>query len=223
MQAETRATLVVAGLVIVSAMFLLGLSPLTLAVLAAAAFVYFRFFKGTIHLPPLGVNVLNEEKKAEAVVRDEVFHVGDNKFVYGEADAVCRAYGAQLASYDQIEDSYAKGSEWCSYGWTQGGFALFPTQETTWQKKYKDDPKHSCGRPGINGGYFDPKMKFGVNCYGKKPAATQAELDAMFDAKRHGTPEDRQQKALIDRLKGEIQHLNVVPWNASSWSEFNHM
>ena len=31
---------------------------------------------------------------------------------------------------------------------------------------------NNCGRPGVNGGYFDnPNIKFGVNCYGQKPDA----------------------------------------------------
>jgi len=48
--------------------------------------------------------------------------------------------------------------------------ALFPTQQATWQALQTDPVnKTNCGRPGINGGYFDPQTKFGVNCYGVKP------------------------------------------------------
>lgn len=214
MNEQAKATLAVAAVVVVAAVFFFNVSPWLLFVFALAALAYLQYGKAKPDLP--GVEVLKDDVKR---AREEVFHVGDNKFSFEESDAVCRAYGAQLASYSQVEESYEKGGEWCSYGWSQDGLALFPTQDATWEKKYKKDPKHSCGRPGVNGGYFDPTMKFGVNCYGVKPAASQAELDAMFDAKRHGSPESRQKQALVERLKQELQSIKVLPWNATSWNE----
>ena len=40
--------------------------------------------------------------------------------------------------------------------------------------------KNNCGRPGVNGGYIDnPYIKFGVNCYGKKPTPTENDLKRL--------------------------------------------
>ena len=57
---------------------------------------------------------------------------------------------------------------------------LYPTQYSEWKKRQEGkgtaDQKNECGRPGINGGYFDnPHLKFGVNCYGVKDEATHNE------------------------------------------------
>jgi hypothetical protein len=59
----------------------------------------------------------------------EVFHVSNSIFTYDDAPAVCAAYGATLATLEQIIDVYNKGGEWCNYGWSAGGMALFPTQK----------------------------------------------------------------------------------------------
>ena len=66
------------------------------------------------------------------VVRNEVFHIGGNQYTYDEAPAVCAAYDSELATYDQVSQALASGGEWCAYGWSQGGMALYPTQQGTW-------------------------------------------------------------------------------------------
>lgn len=149
---------------------------------------------------------------------NEVFLVADNKFTFDQAPAVCQAYGADLANYDQVEAAYNKGGEWCGYGWSEGGMALYPTQKDTWEKQYAKDPKHTCGRPGINGGFFDPKTKFGVNCYGKKPAPDQAELDLMYDKKHAKTPADRKMTRMVQEIKDELHTLRLSPFNNAEWS-----
>ena len=102
---------------------------------------------------------------------NQVFNVANNLYTYEEAQAVCKAFDASLATYDQIENSYNAGGEWCNYGWSEGQMAFFPTQKSTWSKLQKN-PKtqNSCGRPGINGGHIaNPYVRFGANCYGVKP------------------------------------------------------
>jgi hypothetical protein len=109
-----------------------------------------------------------------ALVGSEVFHISDNKFTYDDAPAVCAAYDAQLATLEQILDAYNHGAEWYGYGWSAGGMALYPTQKGTWdalQNEADQKKRTACGRPGVNGGYFDPSLKFGVNCFGFKPKA----------------------------------------------------
>lgn len=147
----------------------------------------------------------------------EVFHVADNVFTYDEARAVCKAYDSELASYSQIEQAYNSGAEWCGYGWSEGGIALFPTQEATWEKLQKEqDPSKriECGRPGINGGYFDPNTKFGVNCYGIKP--TQKISD-----KKEMTAADSALNRLVGQIKDRIDKLLVSPFNTNVWSASN--
>jgi len=102
----------------------------------------------------------------------EVFHISGNLYTYDDAPAVCAANNAELASFDQLTEAFSLGAEWCSYGWSAGGMALYPTQSSTWSKlqdESQESKRTACGHPGVNGGYFDPKLKFGVNCYGVKP------------------------------------------------------
>lgn len=144
---------------------------------------------------------------------NEVFYVANNIFTYDQAPAVCKAYGAELADYSQVEDAYNRGAEWCGYGWTAGGVALFPTQESTWRKlQLEVDPakRIACGRPGINGGYFDPATKFGVNCYGIRPAKG-----------KKGQDMDKAFAAAVARIKGMLDKLNVYPFSKADWSEYS--
>ena len=163
---------------------------------------------------------------------NEVFNISGNYFTYEDAPAVCAAYGAELATYDQIEDSYNNGGEWCNYGWSAEQMAFFPTQKDTW-KKIQANPStaNSCGRPGVNGGYMpDPNLTFGVNCYGKKPAITQNDKLAM---KEHQqllnqptqptplTPEEVEfQQKLQYWQQNAAQLLTINGFNENKWSQY---
>ena len=67
----------------------------------------------------------------------EVFHIKRNIYSYDDAKAVCKAHGAKLANYSQIETAYNNGAEWCGYGWSSDQMGLFPTQKETWEKMQK--------------------------------------------------------------------------------------
>jgi Extracellular link domain len=141
----------------------------------------------------------------------EVFYVSDNKFTYEDAPFVCKAYGAELASYIQVEQAYNAGAEWCGYGWSDGGLALFPTQESSWiARASSPDPakREQCGRPGVNGGYFDPTLKFGVNCYGMKPRQSSKPT-------RRSNENDR----ILGFFKDQVNKLTVDPFAKNTWSE----
>lgn len=151
------------------------------------------------------------------LVGSEVFHISDQQFTYDEAPAVCAAYGAEMATLEQIMDAYAKGAEWCSYGWSAGGMALYPTQRETWEVLQNEvDPgkRTRCGRPGVNGGYFDPTTKFGVNCYGFKPAGKFTP-----PAPIPGT-DTNQFKDMVNRFKEMIKTLSVDPYSRTEWSKY---
>jgi hypothetical protein len=158
--------------------------------------------------------------------KEEVFNVSNNLYTYDDAQAVCSVYGAQLATYEQIEDAYKNGGEWCNYGWSDNQMAFFPTQKSTWDKLQKHEKtKNSCGRPGINGGYMaNPNLKFGVNCFGKKPKATDNDL-ARMNAKSNITyPKSNAEIALEKKVQFWKEHadklLRVNSYNHKQWSEY---
>jgi len=154
---------------------------------------------------------------------NEVFNVSNNKYSYEDAQAVCSSFGAKLANYDQIEAAYNKGAEWCNYGWSDGQMAFFPTQKGSWDKLQKfPKKKNNCGRPGVNGGYIDnPYIKFGVNCYGKKPTPTENDLKRLEAQQSQPIPltaEDKELQEKIDYWKKNSDKLQLNSFNNSNWS-----
>jgi len=146
----------------------------------------------------------------------EVFHVGGNNYTYQQAQDVCSTYDSRLATYDEIEKAYNNGGNWCSYGWSDGQMALFPIQKAIYNELKKvPGHEHDCGRPGVNGGYMKNKnIKFGVNCYGKKPYATDKEMDNM--KKKHLPISD---EAIQKEKDKKISKFLVSPFNKERWSE----
>lgn len=177
--------------------------------------------------------VKKDEKKTKADVSEkkihevgnEVFHISNNLYSYDDAQAICTSYGARIATYDEVENAYKNGAEWCGYGWSDGQMALFPTQKPTWDKLQKtDNHKNSCGRPGINGGYIhNPYVKYGANCYGKKPVANTAEVIRMNAQKKSVYPKTK--KNIVSDMKTQYWKENsdklvVNGFNNDKWSEF---
>lgn len=159
----------------------------------------------------------------EMTYSKQVFHIPDNKYTYDNAKAVCAAYGGKLASYNEMEDAYEEGADWCGYGWSEDQMAFFPTQEEKWKKLQKiEGHKHDCGRPGINGGYIaNPNVRFGVNCFGYKPDITPHEAKIM--RKSTGMPvtkKDQEFQKLVDDWKKKIPKILISPFNNQSWSSF---
>ena len=151
-------------------------------------------------------------------VGSEVFHIDDNQFTYADSAAVCAAYGAQLATLEQVMDAYNHGAEWCGYGWTTGGMALYPTQKATWQAlQIEVDPakRTACGRPGVNGGYFDPASKFGVNCFGFKPSGK-----ADLPLPPPGT-DVAGFRSMVNRFKDAMKTFNLAPYSRTEWSGYD--
>lgn len=156
---------------------------------------------------------------------NEVFNVSDNKYTYEDAQAVCSSFGAKLATYDQIEEAYNNGAEWCNYGWSDGQMAFFPTQKGTWDKLQKfPKKKNNCGRPGINGGFIDnPYIKFGVNCYGKKPTPTENDLKRLESQQTQPIPitaEDKELQEKIEYWKKNSDKLQLNSYNNQNWSRY---
>lgn len=160
---------------------------------------------------------------AGSALNEEVFNINDNLYSYSDAQDVCRSYGARLATYDDIEKAYNDGAEWCSYGWSDGQMAYFPTQKSTWQSlQINPRYKNNCGRPGVNGGYMgNPDLKFGVNCYGVKPKPKQADLDLMNARKQSPMPKSAADLAMEEKLNyWKNQNILINSFNTDKWSEY---
>ena len=147
----------------------------------------------------------------------EVFHLRKNIFNYNEAKEACGLLNSRLATYDEIENAYSNGANWCSYGWSDDQMVLFPSQKE-FINQLKQFPGHErdCGRVGVNGGYVQNKYaKFGVNCYGKKPYATEKDKEYMTKYKLSGSvPDD-----LLKKLRKEKEKdFLVTPFNKEKWN-----
>ncbi len=148
----------------------------------------------------------------------EVFHIARNKYTYEEAQKACSLLDARLATYEEVEDSYKNGANWCNYGWSSDQLALFPIQKSMYNE-LKKIPGHErdCGRPGVNGGYInDPDVEFGVNCYGKKPYATDEDKALMkkFSFSK-AFPDSELRKA---QNKAKAEQMMISPFNKDKWN-----
>ena len=146
----------------------------------------------------------------------QVFNVSRNLYKFSDAEPLCRAYGAELATYDQVKDAYKAGADWCNYGWSKGQLALYPTQKSTYEK-LQHGPEHermSCGLPGVNGGYFpNEEQRFGVNCYGPRPAESALDERVQME-ERSDTAFDRE----VNHYKAELDSIAVNPFSSKQWS-----
>jgi hypothetical protein len=152
----------------------------------------------------------------------EVFNVSLNDYSYYDAEPLCLALGAELASYEQVKEAWNKGADWCNYGWTKGQLAIYPTQKETWEKLQHGplDEKGACGRPGVNGGYFDnPEMRFGVNCYGVKPdQSANDERVLMENGTIPKTASTLKMNKQIEEIKENIDMVGILPFSGTKWS-----
>ena len=168
----------------------------------------------------------DEKEDKKEVIKDEVFNISNNLFTFDDADKVCKSFDARLATYDEIEDAYTHGAEWSSYGWSAGQHAYFPTQKDTWNKlQTVKGHEHDLGRPGVNGGYFkNPNIRFGVNCYGVKPAMSDAEKKLMDSRKENIYPKTDVDILLDKKVKFFQEHkdklLVINGYNNDKWSKY---
>ena len=175
--------------------------------------------------PEINIEITQDKEQEvleEVLEKKEVFHVNDNEYSYDDAKAVCKAFGARLASYDEIENSYKSGGEWCSYGWSKDQLALYPTQKKTYDKlKNKEGEEHSCGRPGINGGFIsNQNVRFGANCYGYKPKITNKESKSM--EKMNVEPvskKDKEFEMKVNSYKSRLNEILLSPFNNNKWRQ----
>lgn len=166
----------------------------------------------------------NEKDLIEKILpgHNEVYNISKNAYTYYDAEPLCKALNAELATYEQVKEAYGKGADWCNYGWVKGQMAVYPTQKSTWDtlQSGPENERMSCGRPGVNGGFFDnPELKFGVNCYGTKP--DQKAHDATAVTSGEGaplSPGQLKQEKKVAKYRGEMNYISVLPWSKTAWS-----
>ena len=155
------------------------------------------------------------------MLKNQVFHLPDNKYTFEDSKAICKAYDARLATHEEMDDAYKKGADWCTYGWSHDQMALYPTQKAKWEKlQTLKGHEQDCGRPGLNGGYInDGEIKYGVNCYGAKPSITPEEVDKMrrkpfYNKKMKELDFDKKVKF----WRSNLSQIEMAPFNHNNWS-----
>lgn len=148
----------------------------------------------------------------------EVFNIDDNDFTYRGARLACEALDSRLATYAELVDAHKKGANWCNYGWSANGMALYPIQKAYYKTLKKKGCNKKCGKPGVNGGFFQNKnLKFGVNCYGNKPKPDDTKI--VFTKKKCN-----QDKDIIDKYRNDLENgtLNIRPFSKQKWSAYSN-
>lgn len=169
-------------------------------------------------------DTVQEKRLVEKILpgRQQVFNISKNSYTYYDAEPLCKALGAELATYEQVKEAYAAGADWCNYGWVKGQMAVYPTQRNTWEELQSgpEAQRGACGQPGVNGGFFDnPELRFGVSCYGIKP--DQKDHDATAIASGEGaplSPGGLEFDKKVQKYRGEADHIAILPYNKSAWS-----
>lgn len=155
--------------------------------------------------------------------RKEVFNISENHYTFADAEPLCKALGAELATYDQVKQAWNKGADWCNYGWVKGQAAVYPTQQETFDKLQNegtDSQRMACGQVGINGGYFDnPELRFGINCYGVKPAENKHSIEnVMKNNDLPKTPEALEFDKKMLAYKAKSGEIAINPFKKDDWS-----
>jgi len=146
---------------------------------------------------------------------NKVFHVPNQIFEYSDADKVCKSLTVDskgaIATVQQLKGAWENDkANWCSYGWTKGGYALYPVQPEFFNRiQGQDKCRYNCGdSPGIKGGKIlldkktdTNKNKFGINCYGKLK-------DGEIDIKKGREYSIPCEGSAIDRLK-KVTYSNL--------------
>jgi hypothetical protein len=174
------------------------------------------FEKGTTNVPA------SATMPEEVVETPEVFLVQDGIYSYDEAEPLCRAYGARLATMGDLYDAWRKGADWCTYGWVKGNKAVYPTQKASWAKLQESDNKETrtkCGLPGLNGGMIrDRSRRFGVHCYGVKPPTWRNYLANTMAADNLTTAE-QEERAMSSEFRRKLNQYTVAPFSKVRWSD----
>ena len=72
----------------------------------------------------------------------------------------------------------------------------------------------------MNGGYFDnPDLRFGVNCFGKKPAKTDTDELNQSSVALPQSAEEIEFEKRVQRFRDQLNTLTVLPFSRGKWTE----
>ena len=152
----------------------------------------------------------------------EIFNISKNNYTYYDAAPLCKALGAELATYEDVKDAWQKGADWCNYGWVKGQMAVYPTQKGTYEELQQgpEEQRGACGKPGLNGGFFDnPEMRFGVTCTGKRPPQSSHDATSITSGSKVPlTASGLEFEKRVQHFKLESDNLGILPFNKEKWS-----
>jgi hypothetical protein len=165
-------------------------------------------------------STINQDISGQSHDFKEVYHVPGNRFTYHDAQAVCKAFDGEMATYEQVLEEQKKGASWCSFGWTKDQLGLYPTSQNHFDKlQKKEGHEYDCGLPGINGGYVsNPHIKLGSNCYGYKPKISDLESDLLKNNELY--PKTQKEKLFDKRVeywKNRVGNILISPFNNENW------
>ena len=159
------------------------------------------------------------EKMGGFFEKDQVFHISNQDYSYEQSKCKCSSYGARLATKNEVTNAYNNGANWCSYGWTEGQNAFYPVQKCYYDSLMEEDEflensDKYCGKPGLNGGYFsNPELRFGVNCYGKKPEGQVIKPKSAYCGPKEFCKMNKNSSA-NQKLSTDV----ISPFNDTQWS-----
>jgi hypothetical protein len=153
----------------------------------------------------------------------QVFSVSENIWTYDDAEAVCKTFNSELATYDQMVQEYKNGANWCNRGWIKSnGESLsketaHPIQDEFYQKMQENEPerRNDCGDVGLNRSTWDNNnLMFGVNCYGVKSSPRTHEKVKH----QYLSDKDRRLAEQMARIKKMKSNLSLLPFDSERWS-----
>jgi hypothetical protein len=152
----------------------------------------------------------------------EVFTISKNDYSFYDAAPLCKALGAELATYEDVKSAWQKGADWCNYGWVKGQMAVYPTQKGTYEELQQgpEDQRGVCGKPGLNGGYFDnPELRFGVTCTGKRPPQSSHDATTVTSGSTKPlTASGLEFEKKVQQFRAESDSMGILPFNKEKWS-----
>lgn len=173
-----------------------------------------------------------EKSKRQKQIEKEVFLIYGS-FTYLEAKEICKLYKGTLATFEQLQDAFNNGANWCHWGWLNDETVAYPIQEEYWNNIEKIHKGYCGPTAGINRiKNINLLQKFSINCFGIKPKQTKKDkenekklelninkYDSLTEQIRKCKKEKQieRQKELVSKLK---KNVVILSFNKKKWSIF---
>ena len=169
-----------------------------------------------------------------------------NQWQYDDAEFVCKALNAELATYDQLVEAAKNGAHWCNLGWVKTNkvgeddglrLAHYPIQRKLFNEQKKNNKsiiKDKCGKVwnnnnnpefndtehAIQGGEFSKYQTLGVNCYGIKRPISDDEKYLLYQKGEV----DKEKLDKLEEIKQKIGDNGLLHnlYTNYKWSRYNN-